>query len=288
MIELPKLVDWRGSLSFVEAANHIPFPIARVYWVYDIPGGGCREGRALRSQHEVIIALSGSFDVVLSDGWNKRRYTINRSYQALHVPNMMWREMENFSTNAICLVIASGAYNENDYIRQYEEFRGAVRSDESDTSFQRESKIVKREVLYNTIADCSLIDFPVIQNRSGNITSVHGSLQVPFNIERVFYIYDIPNGAERGMHAHKHCHEILVAVSGSFDVELDDGIEKRIVRLNRPMKGLHIPPGVWAIEKDYSSGAVCLVLASEVYDPNDYINTYTEFKNYRSSGNKAI
>lgn len=141
---------------------------------------------------------------------------------------------------------------------------------------------------YNTVFDCSLIELPVICNQAGNITSVQGFQHLPFDIKRVFYIYDIPSGAERGMHAHKRCHEILIAVSGSFEVELDDGINKKTVLLNRPMTGLYIPPGVWAVEKEYSAGAVCLVLASDIYNTEDYINTYAEFQKYRADGNKAI
>lgn len=290
LIELPKIIDRRGNLSFVEAQQHIPFDIARTYWIYDVPGGQHRGSHAFRTQHELIIALSGSFDVVLDDGSGKRTYTLNRSYNALYVPNMTWRSLENFSTNALCLVVASAAYNEDDYIRNYREFKkirlsGEYRNIAIPSREERESDITP---CYNTVFDCSLIEFPIVKNRAGNITYVHGSDNVPFALKRIFYIYDIPSGAKRGMHAHKHCHEILIAASGSFDVELDDGTNKKVVNLNRPNFGLHIPPGVWATEKEYSSGVICLALTSDEYDEEDYISTYSEFKKYRLHGDKEL
>ena len=116
-----------------------------------------------------------------------------------------------------------------------------------------------------SVYDCSIIELPRIHNRAGNITPVTCNENIPFDIKRVFYIYDIPGGEDRGAHAHKECHEFLVATSGSFEIEMDDGINKRTVALNRPYYGLHIPPGIWAAEKSFSSGAVCLVLNSHLY-----------------------
>ncbi|MCX8148573.1 sugar 3,4-ketoisomerase [Thermaurantimonas aggregans] len=133
-----------------------------------------------------------------------------------------------------------------------------------------------------TVYDCSIIELPQIKNRAGNITPVTNLVEIPFVVKRVFYIYDIPGGEDRGAHAHKECHQFLVAVSGSFDVELNDGHIKRTVTLNRPYYGLHIPPGIWASEKSFSSGAVCLVLASEMYDEGDYIREYSEFLRYKT------
>lgn len=285
IIKLPRVIDRRGNLSFIEAEQHIPFRIARVYWIYDVPGGQRRGSHAFKLQHEVIIALSGSFDVLLDNGKDKIKYTLNRSYNALYIPNMVWRSLENFSTNALCLVIASEPYDENDYIRNYREYRKYLNSENRlDKSSLAKSQKSVSGFEYNTVFDCSLLEFPIIKNRAGNITSIHGSENIPFDIERVFYIYDIPSGVKRGMHAHKHCHEILIATSGSFEVELDDGVNKKTVLLNHPMYGLHVPPGVWATEKEYSSGAICLVLASDKYDSNDYINTYTDFRRYRLDG----
>lgn len=131
-----------------------------------------------------------------------------------------------------------------------------------------------------SVYECSIIELPKIENRAGNITPVTNNQEIPFNINRVFYIYDIPGGEDRGAHAHKECHQFLVAASGSFEVELDDGKTKRTVMLNRPYYGLHIPPGVWAAEKSFSSGAICLVLASHKYDETDYLRKYDDFLNF--------
>lgn len=129
-----------------------------------------------------------------------------------------------------------------------------------------------------TVYHCSLINLGQVQNRKGNITIVEKKDKVPFLPQRVFYLYDIPGGASRGAHAHRSCHQFLVAASGSFEVLLDDGKTQRIVLLNRPYMGLHIPPLIWAQEINFSSGAVCLVLASEKYDAGDYIRDYSEYK----------
>lgn len=120
---LPKILDYRGNLSFVEENNHIPFTIRRVFWIYDVPGGEERGGHAYKETEELIVALSGSFDVMLDDGSKKITIHLNRSYQGLYVPKMVWREMRNFSTNSVAMVIASTDYDERDYIRDYGEFK---------------------------------------------------------------------------------------------------------------------------------------------------------------------
>jgi len=122
IIDLPKFLDARGNLSFVEQENHIPFAIRRTYWLYDVPGGEARGGHAYKENQEFIVALSGSFDVVLDDGNEKTIYTLNRSYYGLYVPKGLWREMENFSTNSLAMVLSSTDYDANDYIRDYDEF----------------------------------------------------------------------------------------------------------------------------------------------------------------------
>ncbi|RHJ94183.1 WxcM-like domain-containing protein [Bacteroides sp. AM07-16] len=128
-----------------------------------------------------------------------------------------------------------------------------------------------------TVFDCSIIQLPRIENEKGNITPIAGLKNIPFEIKRVFYTYDIPGGEARGAHAHKECHQLLVAASGSFEVVLEDGLNKRTILLNRPFYGLHIPPGIWAAEQGFSSGSICLVLASHKYDENDYIRNYKDF-----------
>lgn len=122
VIQLPKILDRRGNLTFIEGDNHIPFEIKRTYWIYDVPGGEIRGGHAFKEQDELIVALSGSFDIVLDDGFEKKIYQLNRSYYGLYVPKGIWRQMENFSTNSLSMILASTAFNKEDYIFDYELF----------------------------------------------------------------------------------------------------------------------------------------------------------------------
>ena len=122
IIELPKIEDPRGNLSFIEENNHIPFNIERTYWIYDVPGGQIRGGHAFKKQQEFIIALSGSFDVMVDDGSQKKTFTLNRSYYGLFIPAGYWRQMNNFSTNSLAIVVASTNFEELDYIRDYDFF----------------------------------------------------------------------------------------------------------------------------------------------------------------------
>jgi len=133
-----------------------------------------------------------------------------------------------------------------------------------------------------TVFDCNLLYLPRITNPAGNITVVENNIQLPFSVKRIFYLYDIPGGESRGAHSHKLCHQFLVAASGSFEVSLDDGKVQRVVQLNRPYLGLHIPPGIWASEINFSSGSICLVLASEKYNEGDYLRNYEDFINFKS------
>ena len=128
IIELPKIADPRGNLTFVEGGRHIPFDIQRVYYLYDVPGGSERGGHAHRALSQLIVAMSGSFDIVLDDGINKQRFHLNRSYYGLYVCPMIWRELDNFSSGAVCMVLASNRYDEADYYRDYTEFLNAAGS----------------------------------------------------------------------------------------------------------------------------------------------------------------
>ncbi|KYH06382.1 MULTISPECIES: sugar 3,4-ketoisomerase [Chryseobacterium] len=123
IIELPKIYDKRGNLSFFEYPNQLPFEIQRTYWIYDVPGGEVRGSHAFKEQQEFIIALSGSFDIVIHDGKEEQRFSLNRSYYGLYIPRMFWRRLENFSTNSLALIVSDRQYNENDYIRDFEEFK---------------------------------------------------------------------------------------------------------------------------------------------------------------------
>lgn len=129
IIQLPKISDPRGNLSFFENDNQLPFKIRRSYWIYDVPGGENRGGHAYKNTEEFIVALSGSFDVVLDNGIEKQKFTLNRSYYGLYVPKMYWREMENFSTNSLAMIVSSTDYNAEDYIRDYDEFLTKVKNE---------------------------------------------------------------------------------------------------------------------------------------------------------------
>ncbi len=126
LISLPKIKDYRGNLTFLESKKHIPFEIKRVYWIYDVPGGQKRGGHAYRTLNEFIIAISGSFDVILNDGKEKQKISLNRSYYGLYIPKMVWRHLENFSTNSLCLILASDLYDKNDYIRNFKNFKKEI------------------------------------------------------------------------------------------------------------------------------------------------------------------
>ena len=130
IIQLPKFLDERGNLSFVEQENHIPFVIKRTYWIYDVPGGENRGGHAYRKNEEFIVSLSGAFDVILTDGKKNLSFQLNRSYYGLYVPKGWWREMRNFSTNSFCLILSSTKYDPNDYVRDYDEFLKMKRNGE--------------------------------------------------------------------------------------------------------------------------------------------------------------
>lgn len=135
----------------------------------------------------------------------------------------------------------------------------------------------------SSLADCRILDVEKVLNRSGNISFLNNDGHLPFQIQRVFYLYDIPGGESRGAHAHKKCHQFLVAASGSFEVLVNDGVDQKIFQLNRSNVGLYIPPGIWASEINFSSGSVCLVLASDLYDASDYIRDYNELINYKNA-----
>ena len=288
IIILPKLGDERGNLSIIEQIKQIPFVIKRAHWIYDVPGGVDRGGHAYRETEEFIVALSGSFDVEVDDGEAKKSFLLNRSYYGLYVPKGIWRTMTNFSTNSLALVLSSTDYDENDYVSDYEEYK-AWRKDSSKVPIKSDAKTsvkvnspIAKKMMHGSgsVFDCSLCELNKMHDKEGNLTYMYQNVHVPFPINRVFYSYDIPGGEDRGAHAHKKCHQFLIAASGSFEVALDDGTNKRTVLLNRPFWGLHIPPGIWASEQGFSSGSICLVLASEGYSEDDYIRNYDDYLKY--------
>ncbi len=289
IIQLPKIVETRGNLSFLEGMNHIPFTIKRAYWIYDVPGGEVRGGHAFKEQDEFIIALSGSFDVVLDSGKRKKRFHLNRSYFGLFVPAGMWRSMDNFSTNSLALVLASTYFDENDYIRDYQEFllfdTSLIKNKKEKLDNYKTGIDLNVSFEQSTVNDCTITELEKNHREKGNITVVENHGFVPFDISRVYYLYDVPGGEERGGHAHKELHQLIIAANGSFDVVLDDGKNKRIVTLNRPYQGLKIVPGIWRELVNFSSGSNCLVLASHRYEEDDYVRDYKEFRRMKDNIN---
>ena len=293
IINLPKFLDARGNLSFVENFAQIPFEIKRTYWLYDVPGGECRGGHAYRENEEFVIALSGAFDVSVDDGVHKKTFTLNRSYYGLYIPKGLWRKMENFSTNSLALEFASMPYDENDYIRNYSEFlafKGTLPILEEldiSSSVSSSSDIKSynaRERKRHNVFDCTIVELDRHHSdRKGNITVVENGKTLPFDVKRVYYLYDVPSGESRGAHAHKDLSQLIIAASGSFRVVLDDGQYKRSFFLNSPYQGLYVKSGMWRDLEDFSSGAVCMVLASDVYQKDDYIRDYEMFIDYRNS-----
>lgn len=280
LIQLPKIPDKRGNLSFLEGLKHIPFEIKRAYWIYDVPGGETRGGHAFKQQDEFIIAMSGSFDVIIDEGTGrKKKYSLNRSYFGLYVPHGNWRQMLNFSSNSLALVLASTSFDENDYIRDYKTFKKGIRlpiiQSINDSVLKNNIHLINHKL--SLIGDCNKLEFEKNHKEKGNLTVIENYQNIPFEIERVYYLYDVPGGEERGGHAHKDLYQLIVAASGAFDVEIDDGYNKKTITLNRPYQGLYIVPGIWRELKNFSSGSSCLVLASNQYDESDYIRDYAEF-----------
>ena len=236
IVQFPKFLDERGNLSVVESQKQVPFRFRRCYWIYDVPGGELRGSHAFKNQHEVIVALSGSFDAVIHDGKEEKRYSLSRSYYGLYLPPMHYRTLDNFSTNSLALVISSTPYEEDDYIWERDEFcrlkptwKPTLQENTAEANCAQKPDIAA--VKAATIDDCKLLTLPRHSERSGSLTSLENSKDIPFDVKRIFYLYDIPGGENRGGHAHKECHQMLVAASGAFDVKVSDGKNEKIYRL---------------------------------------------------------
>ena len=282
IIELPKFLDARGNLSFVEQFTHIPFEIRRTYWLYDVPGGIARGGHAEKNNEELIVALSGAFEIVVDDGVESETFVLNRSYYGLYIPKGLWREIKEFSTNALALEFGSIPYSADDYIRDYDSFLKYTKETIIDNKL---SPLLDRKVELGkrfSVFDCTMVELDKHHSeRKGNLTVVENGKTLPFDVKRVYYLYDVPGGENRGSHAHRELEQLIIAASGSFTVTLDDGNNKRSFFLNRPYQGLYVKPGMWRDLVDFSSGAVCMVLASDVYKTEDYIRDYDEFVKFR-------
>lgn len=281
IIELPKFLDERGNLSFFENDNQLPFAIKRVHWIYDVPGGEERGGLAYKETEELIVAMSGSFDVIVDDGKQQFHFSLNRSYKGVYIPAGTWRTITNYSTNAVAVIAASTHYDPQDAIRDYDQFIQWAKQSHEFTK-RPEATVVKPNTKNYSIYDCGIITLDRHHSqRKGDISVIENGETIPFDVKRIYYLYDVPGGESRGSHGHKHLEQLIIAVSGAFTVTLDDGNVRRSFTLNRPYQGLLVKPGIWRTLDDFSSGSVCLVLASEKYQAEDYIRDYNDFIEYR-------
>ena len=283
IIQLPKFLDDRGNLSFFENDKQLPFTIKRVHWIYDVPGGEERGGVAYKTTEEFIVAMSGSFDVVVRDGMQEWKFTLNRSYMGVYIPAGYWRAVVNYSSNSVALIAASTFYDPNDAVRDIKELKAndaSAMPNEPLRSMSRDKSL--NDVKKYNVEDCGIIELDRHHSqRKGDISVVENGKEVPFDVKRIYYLYDVPGGADRGGHAHKELYQLIIAASGSFTVTLDDGTNKKAFTLNRPYQGLLVKSGIWRTLTDFSGGSICVVLASEKYDEADYIREYVDFVRYR-------
>ena len=191
IIELPKFLDARGNLSFAENYKQVPFEIKRTYWLYDVPGGIARGGHAEINNEELIISMSGSFEILVDDGTKQKTFTLNRSYYGLYIPKGLWREIKEFSTNALALEFGSISYDVNDYIRNYDAFLAYSKTVVANDMLQVEVPVVEQEHegkydLFN-VFDCSMIELDRHHSdRRGNLTVVENGKTLPFDVKRVY------------------------------------------------------------------------------------------------------
>jgi hypothetical protein len=260
LVSLPQVPDRRGNLTALEELIHTPFRFGSVRWFYDLPGKAPSAIIEPAFGDALVVALSGSFDVCVGGHRASGRAHLMRASIGLHVPaGAAWR-VENPSTNSVGLVISSE--------RGRRPPGSTRREDQSRAPLSHDS----------TVDDCHIIALRHASSPHASTTAATPNADVPFEIPRVYYLYDVPGGASRGGHAHRGLEQVLVAVAGSFDVELSDGCRHRTIRLDRTHLGAYIAPGIWRELRNFSSGAICLTLASAPYDESDYIRDYAEFR----------
>ena len=282
IIELPKFLDERGNLSFFENDNQLPFVIKRVHWIYDVPGGEERGGLAYKETEEFIVAMSGSFDIIVDDGKQQYYFSLNRSYKGVYIPAGTWRTITNYSTNAVAVIAASTHYDPQDAIRDYDQFKLWSEKPHEAMQFHDMPQTNLVNAKSYSVYDCGIVTLDRHHSqRKGDISVIENGETIPFDVKRIYYLYDVPGGESRGSHGHKQLEQLIIAVSGAFTVTLDDGNVRRSFTLNRPYQGLLVKPGIWRTLDDFSSGSVCLVLASEKYKAEDYIRDYNDFIEYR-------
>jgi WxcM-like, C-terminal len=261
LVSLPQIREARGNLTALEALVHFPFRTGCVRWFHGVPVGTSWSGSGSHVGGALVIALLGSFDVVDDERDPSCRVRLSRASIGLHLATSTQWRVEDPSTNAVGLVISS-------------QRSGSARPE----SNQLDDEVSGEMNPETTIDDCREITFPHHRGSQGSITAAIPWIDVPFGISRVYYLYDVPGGASRGGHAHRELEEVLVAAAGSFDVALKDGRQGKTIRLDRAHSGVHIAPGIWRELRTFSSGALCLTLASAPYDEADYIRDYHEFR----------
>jgi dTDP-4-dehydrorhamnose 3,5-epimerase-like enzyme len=261
VVSLPQIPEPRGALTALEELVHIPFRIGRVQWFYDVPAGTSWPQRESRPGDVLVIALSGSFDVLAGRQSASSRVRLSRASIGLHVPGSIHWTVEDTSTNSVCLVISSQP----------------TRRPQA-TSRRRDEDESRAMDPATTIDACRTLTLPRRRTPHGSSTEVIPQVDVPFEIPRVYYVYDVPGGASRGGHAHRKLEQMLVATAGSFEVVLHDGRRAKTIRLDQANSGIYIPPGIWRELVNFSPGAICLTLASAPYDEADYVRDPGEYR----------
>ena len=259
LVTLPQILDARGTLTALEELVQVPFRIGTVRWFYDTYDGASWRETETDFGDALVVALSGNFDVLVG-GRAPGRVHLSRASIGLHLPARTGWKVDSPSTNSVGLLISpQGHRGSQAGLNQQSHDPAAAPGHDS------------------TIDDCRTMTFTHRRQGHESTTEVVAGVDVPFGIPRVYYLYDIPGGASRGGHAHRELNQVLVAVAGSFDVNLSDGRRDLSIRLDRGHSGLHIAPWIWRGLRNFSSGAVCLTLASAPFDEADYIRGYNEF-----------
>ena len=263
---LPQIPDARGNLTALEELVHFPFRTGRVQWYYDVPAGTSWVGSEPQLGDALVIALSGSFDVVFGVPTPSSRVRLSRASMGLHVRDSVAWSVEDSSTNSVCLVISSQP----------------ARRPRPESEPVGRRRLWCLELKYdNRRLPRALVCAPSLVARSP-----HGGgpqVDVPFEIPRIYYLYDVPGGASRGGHAHRTLEQMLVATAGSFEVVLHDGRRAKKIRLDQAHSGVYIAPRIWRELVNFSPGAVRLTLASAPYDEADYVRDLGEYRRESSS-----
>ena len=267
--------DKRGQLVAFEELKDIPFKIKRVYYMYDTLAGVVRGKHAHKDLEQILVCICGSCKVLFDDGHEKKIIHLEKPYEGLYMPKHIWAEQFDFAPGTVLLVFASELYDESDYIRNYDEFLELIKS--KDNIPPTPPHLAPTNNLVTTWNVDEKNNFPVHGDKDGKLISLEEFRDIPFRIKRVYYMYDTLAGVVRGKHAHKNLAQILVCVHGSCKIILDDGSSKKIVPLEKPYEGLYVTNDIWREMYDFSSDAVLLVFASELYDESDYIRNYEDF-----------